>query len=69
MNNQITLTGLTPRQRQWAEILWLTDDLAEVQSFCKQDRDARIVHDLMVAAELDQYMEVSDSVKDYIAGL
>lgn len=65
----ITLTGLTPRQRQWAEILWLTDDLQEVQSFCAQDRDARIVHDLMVAAELDTYMEVSDCVKDYCRSL
>jgi hypothetical protein len=65
----ITLTGLTPRQRQWAEILWLTDDLEEVRSFCKQDRDAQIVRDLMVAQELDSYMEVSDSVKDYCSSL
>ena len=64
--NNLTLTGLSPRQRQWAEILWLTDDAGEVEQFCAQDRDARIVHDLIIAAELDNYMEVSDAVKDCI---
>jgi hypothetical protein len=67
--SNLTLTGLSPRQRQWAEILWLTDDAEEVRTFCAQDRDARIVHDLIVAAELDQYMEISTDVKDYCRGL
>lgn len=62
----ITLTGLTPRQRQWAEILWLTTDGREVSEFCRLDQDARVVRDLIVAAELDTYMEVADEVKDLI---
>lgn len=67
--SNLTLTGLSPRQRQWAEILWLTDDAEEVRTFCAQDRDAQIVHDLIVAAELDQYMEVSDEVHSYLSSL
>jgi hypothetical protein len=55
----IKLTGLSPRQRQMAEILWLTHDVREVERLCRLDRDARIVRDLMIAAELDQ--SVTDS--------
>jgi hypothetical protein len=62
----ITLQGLTPRQRQIAELLWLTDDSREVEQLCSKDRDARVVRDLIVAQELDSYMEVSDEVKDYL---
>lgn len=54
MVNSITIPGLTPRQRQWADILWLTEDQRQVTKFCAQDRDARIVMDLIVAASLDQ---------------
>jgi hypothetical protein len=62
----ITLTGLTPRQRMFADLLWNTNDLAEVQRLCRLDRDARIVRDLIIAAELDEHMEVNDSVKELI---
>jgi hypothetical protein len=62
----ITLTGLTPRQRLVAELLWNTNDLAEVERLCGLDRDARIVRDLIIAAELDEHMEVTDSVKELI---
>jgi ABC-type Mn2+/Zn2+ transport system ATPase subunit len=50
----ITLTGLSPRQRQMADILWLTHDVREVERLCSLDTDACIVRDLMIAAELDQ---------------
>jgi ABC-type Mn2+/Zn2+ transport system ATPase subunit len=50
----ITLTGLSPRQRQMADILWLTHDVREVERLCRLDTDACIVRDLMIAAELDQ---------------
>ena len=62
----ITLTGLTPRQRLVAELLWNTNDLAEVERLCGLDRDARIVRDLIIAAELDEHMEVTDRVKELI---
>jgi len=62
----ITLTGLTPRQRMVAELLWCTDDQSEVERLCRLDRDARIVRDLIVAAELDEHMEVNDHVKELI---
>jgi hypothetical protein len=62
----ITLTGLTPRQRMVADLLWNTNDLAEVQRLCRLDRDARIVRDLIIAAELDEHMEVTRSVKELI---
>jgi hypothetical protein len=50
----ITLTGLTPRQRMVAEIIWRTEDVREVERFCSLDRDARTVHDLIIAAEMDR---------------
>ena len=62
----ITLTGLTPRQRMFADLLWNTNDPAEVQRLCRLDRDARTVRDLIIAAELDEYMEVTRSVKELI---
>jgi hypothetical protein len=62
----ITISGLTPRQRLVAELLWLTQDLAEVERLCRLDTDARIVRELIIAAELDNYMEVTDSVKEII---
>jgi hypothetical protein len=62
----ITISGLTPRQRLVAELLWNTNDQLEVERLCRLDRDARIVRDLIIAAELDSYMEVTDSVKELI---
>jgi hypothetical protein len=62
----ITISGLTPRQRLVAELLWNTNDLAEVERLCGLDRDARIVRDLIIAAELDEHMEVTDRVKELI---
>lgn len=64
----ITLTGLTPRQRLIADILWLTTDGQEVDRLCSLDRDARVVRDMIIAAELDSYMEVTDEVRDYLCG-
>jgi hypothetical protein len=63
----ITLTGLTPRQRLIADLLWHTDDPQEVARLCSLDSDARIVYDLIVAAELDSVTEVSADVKDLIS--
>jgi microcystin degradation protein MlrC len=62
----ITITGLTPRQRLVAELLWNTNDQSEVERLCRLDRDARIVRDLIIAAELDEHMEVTGSVKELI---
>jgi microcystin degradation protein MlrC len=62
----ITLTGLTPRQRMVADLLWNTNDQSEVERLCRLDRDARIVRDLIIAAELDEHMEVTRSVKELI---
>lgn len=62
----ITLQGLTPRQRMIAELLWLTDDSREVERLCSLDSDARVVRDLIIAAELDQVMEITDEVRDYL---
>jgi hypothetical protein len=62
----ITVTGLTPRQRMIADLLWHTEDQDQVERLCRLDRDARVVRDMIVAAELDQVMEVTDEVRDYI---
>lgn len=60
----ITLQGLTPRQRLIADILWLTEDRAEVDRLCSLDQDARVVRELIVAAELDQVLAESPELLD-----
>ena len=67
----ITITGLTEQQRQIADLLWHCDSRDHVQTMIRAmpdqyRRDAVIVHELMIAAVMDQYMEVDPSVKDCI---
>ena len=68
----ITLTGLTPRQYQIADLLWNCDSQEAVQTVIKCmptefRKDAVVVHQLMIAAVMDQYEEVTEDVKDYIS--
>ncbi len=70
----IVLEGLSKQQKALANRLWALDSIEEVQDFMsnlpKRSRgQARVVFELMVAAQLDQVMdtdlakEVIDSVK------
>lgn len=65
----VTITGLTARQRLVAELLWSIQDPAEVERICRLDKDARIVRDMILAAELDNYDSVAEDVKALILSL
>jgi accessory colonization factor AcfC len=52
-----------------ADLLWHTEDPAEVDRLSRLDSDARLVRDLMVAAAFDEHMEVTDELADYLSSL
>ena len=70
----IELTGLTRQQYQIADLLWNCESQQDVEQL-KQNlpaayrRDAETIHQLMIAAVMDQYEEVTDDVRELIAGL
>lgn len=70
----IELQGLTGRQHRLADMIWHCDSTAEVEKFIaalppEYRRDAVLVHELMIAAVMDEHMEVTDAVKDLIHSL
>jgi hypothetical protein len=69
----ITIEGLSELQRELADQIWQCDSQEEVAEFmCRLPKrlrgQARLVHELMIAAVMDQHMEVSDAVRDYLCG-
>jgi hypothetical protein len=67
----ITLEGLSKQQYQIADLLWNCDSQDSVQQLMaamppEYRKDAVIVHQLMIAAVMDGYMEVDPCVKDLI---
>ena len=67
----ITLEGLTRQQYQIADLLWNCDSDEQVQTLIQSmpaqyKRDAVSIHQLMIAAVMDQHTEVSEDVKDII---
>ena len=70
----IQLHGLTKQQYQIADLLWNCDSqeqvLALIQSMPREyARDAVVIHELMIAAVMDQYTEVSADVKEIIRSI
>jgi hypothetical protein len=70
----ITLQGLTQQQYQLAELLWNCDTQAAVDQLKRSlpaahKRDAETVHQLMIAAVMDGYDEVTDDVRSVIDAL
>jgi len=70
----ITLQGLTKQQYQLAELLWNCDSQEAVEQLKRSlpaahKRDAETIHQLMIAAVMDGYDEVTDDVKSVINGL
>ena len=71
MNKDIQIQGLSEYDCQICDLLWRCDTEFEVNNLiammptAMQDR-ALVLRDMIVAAELDQYMEVNDSVKELI---
>ena len=74
MNKDIQIQGLTEYDCKICDLLWQCDTEFEVNNLIAmmptqmQDR-AVVLRDMIVAAELDQYMEVSDAVKDLCCGI
>ena len=58
----ITLEGLTKQQRQIADMIWSCDSQEAVDRLIRNlppeyQRDAVTVHQLMIAAVMDEYQE------------
>ena len=73
MSNDIRIEGLTQVQREIADRIWAMDTEHEVEHYIqsmprRMQRQAWIVLNMIIAAELDSYMEVSDEVRDYLSG-
>lgn len=68
------IEGFTPLQKELADRLWCIDTQEGVEQFVNGlprnlRREAYTVITMIVAEELDTYMEVSDEVSAYCRGL
>ena len=69
--SDIQIQGFSPLQRDLADRLWSMDTQHEVDQFVMAlpkslKREAWVVMQMIIAAELDQVMEVTDEVRDYL---
>ena len=67
----IQLEGLTKQQYQIADMIWSCDTQADVDRLIRNlppeyKQDAITIHELMIAAVFDDYMEITEDVKDCI---
>ena len=67
----ITIEGLTRQQYQIADLLWNCDTQEQVQHLIEHmpteyKRDAVSIHQLMIAAVMDQHTEITEDVKELI---
>lgn len=70
----IELQGLTQQQYQLAELLWNCDSQQDVELLKRSlpathQRDAETIHQLMIAAVMDGYDDITDDVRTLINGL
>jgi len=70
----ISLQGLTQQQYQLAELLWNCDSQQDVELLKRSlpathQRDAETIHQLMIAAVMDGYDDITDDVQTLINGL
>ena len=66
-----TIEGFSPLQREIADRIWAMDTEHEVQSYIyslprRMRQQAWVVLNMIIAAELDTVMEVTDEVRDYL---
>ena len=72
MNKDIQIQGLTNEDCAICDLLWRCDSDFEVNNLIAMmpaamgDR-ALVLRDMIIAAELDTYMEVSDEVHSYLS--
>ena len=74
MSNDIEIQGFTALQRDLADRIWSMDTQDEIAEFVSTlprslKREAYVVMQMIIAAELDTYMEVSDEVRSYLNSL
>ena len=67
----ITIQGLTELQRTIADHMWQLDTPEQLEQYIAQlpwdlGREAEVVKQMIIAAELDTYMEITDEVRDYL---
>lgn len=67
----IQLQGLSKRQHALAELLWNCDSQAAVEQLKRSlpgdtRKDAETVHQLLIAAVIDQYEAVTEDVKELL---
>ena len=68
----ITVEGLSPSQRILADVIWHMDSMEAVEGFIRSLRpknlqtDALIARDMIVAAAIDQQMDVSPAVVELL---
>jgi len=68
----ITIQGFTALQRDIADRIWAMDTEQEVEHYIqsmprRMQQQARVVLDMIIATELDSYMEITDEVRDYLS--
>lgn len=68
----ITIQGLTKQQYQIADMIWSCDSQEDVQRLIQNlplqyKQDAETVHQLMIAAVMDGYEDITDDVKELIS--
>ena len=64
----IQLHGLTRQQYQIADMIWSCESQEDVDRLIRNlpaayKRDAVVIHELMIAAVMDQYMEITEDVQ------
>ncbi len=67
----ITLEGLTKQQYQIADMIWSCESQEDVDRLIRNlppayKQDAVVIHQLMIAAVMDQYEGITEDVKDII---
>ena len=72
MSNDIEIQGFSALQRELADRIWGLDTQGQVEEFVgtlpkSLRREAWVVQQMIIAAELDTYMEVTDEVHSYLS--
>lgn len=70
--SDIEIQGFSPLQKELADRIWSMDTEREVTEFVgtlpkSLKREAWVVMQMIIAAELDTYMEVTDEVQSYLS--
>lgn len=69
--SDIQIRGFTALQQELADRIWSMDTQHELEQFIARlprslRREAWVVQQMIIAAELDSYMEITDEVSDYL---